>query len=353
MPIRTTTIGSYPKPDYVRIPNWFEVRRSVAPGKWNPTEAYDRFLAEGGGEDGPLLDRGTQEAVLEQVSCGIDIPTDGEVRREHYIYHQCRRFPGFDFASLTAKAMRGGSWRAAVPTINGRVSPGRPGMPDDWRVAQAVTDRPVKMTLPGPMTIIDSTADAHYHDDRRLAGDLADALNAEIRALAEAGCRWIQVDEPVFARQLDRALDFGVEMLERCFHGVPASTRRAVHICCGYPAALDLEDFPKADRRTYFDLADALEATALDAVSIEDAHRRNDLSLVDRFATKTLILGVVEIARTRIETVEEIRARLAEVLDHIDADRLIAAPDCGLVMLDRRIATAKLRNLSAAAHSLP
>lgn len=353
MPIRTTTIGSYPKPDYVRIPNWFEVRRSLAPGRWNPTEAYERFLAEGGDGEGPLLDRGTQEVVREQVDCGIDIPTDGEVRREHYIYHQCRRFPGFDFVNLTAKAMRGGSWQAAVPTVVGPVAAGRPRMPDDWRIAQAATDRPVKMTLPGPLTIIDSTADAHYYDDRRLAADLADALNVEIRALAEAGCRWIQVDEPVFARQLDRALDFGVEMLERCFHGVPHGAQRAVHICCGYPAGLDLVDFPKADRRTYFDLADALEATAIDAVSIEDAHRRNDLSLIERFSSKTLILGVVEIARTRVEPVEEIRARLEAVLAHIEPERLIAAPDCGLVMLDRAIVAAKLRNLAAAAHSLP
>ena len=353
MPILTTTIGSYPKPDYVRMPNWFDIRRRLEPGRWNPTEAYDRAVAARQADDDAQLDRATQEVVREQVAAGIDIPTDGEVRREHYIYHQCRRFPGFDFARLTSRAMRGGSWLAAVPTVTGPVRAGAPGMPADWRVAQAATDRPVKMTLPGPLTILDSTADAHYHDDRRLAADLAQALNVEIRALAEAGCRWIQVDEPVFARQLDRALDFGVEMLDRCFHGVPATARRAVHICCGYPAALDLEDFPKADRRTYFDLADALEATAVDAVSIEDAHRRNDLDLIERFRTKTLILGVVEIARTRVETVDEIRERIAAVLRHIDQDRLIAAPDCGLIMLDRATATAKLRNLAAAARSFP
>ncbi|MCC7271463.1 MAG: cobalamin-independent methionine synthase II family protein [Alphaproteobacteria bacterium] len=352
MAIATTTIGSYPKPDYVRVPNWFEIRRRLAPGRWNPTEAYERFLATRDAADDALLDRGTAEVVREQVAAGIDIPTDGEVRREHYIYHQCRRFAGFDFAGLTQKAMRGGSWNAAVPTVVGPVRAGPPQMVRDWRVAQAATDRPVKMTLPGPLTIIDSTADAHYGDQRRLAADLADALNVEIRALADAGCRWIQVDEPVFARQLDRALAFGVDMLARCFDGVPTGTRRAVHICCGYPAALDLEDFPKADRATYFALADALERTAVDAVSIEDAHRRNELSLIERFATKTLILGVVEIARTRIESVEEIRARLAAVLEHIDAERLIAAPDCGLIMLDRATVGAKLRNLATAAHGI-
>ncbi|MGE0716026.1 MAG: 5-methyltetrahydropteroyltriglutamate--homocysteine methyltransferase [Alphaproteobacteria bacterium] len=350
MPIATTTIGSYPKPDYVRVPNWFEIRRTLAPGRWNPTEAYQRFLATKDGGDEDLIDRGTIDVVREQVDCGIDIPTDGEVRREHYIYHQCRRFTGFDFVNLTSKAMRGGSWQAAVPAIVGPVAAGAPGIVADWQVAQSATDRPVKMTLPGPMTIIDSTADAHYGDERRLAADLADALAVEIRALADAGCRWIQVDEPVFARQPERALAWGVEMLDRCFSGVARSARRAVHICCGYPAALDLEDFPKADRSTYFSLADALEATSIDAISIEDAHRRNDLSLIERFPTKTLILGVIEIARTRVETVEEIRDRLTSVLEHIDSDRLIAAPDCGLIMLDRATVIAKLRNLAAAAH---
>jgi 5-methyltetrahydropteroyltriglutamate--homocysteine methyltransferase len=352
MPLLTTTIGSYPKPIGVRVPSWFEVRRHHAAGEWHPTKAYDDYLAAAGGSEEAALDRGTLEVVREQAAAGIDVPTDGEVRREHYIYYQCRHFAGFDFASLTRKSMRQGSWIAEVPTVRGPIRAGWPILPRDWRVAQAATDQPVKITLPGPMTIIDSTADAYYGDERLIAAALADALNLEIRALAEAGCRWVQIDEPVFAREPERALAFGVEMLERCFHGVPASLKRAVHICCGYPSSLDMTDYPKADPDAYFRLAPALEAAAIDAVSIEDAHRPNDLALLEHFRTKIVMLGVVGIARTRIETVEEIGARLRAALGHIDTHRLMAAPDCGLIMLDRPRIIAKLGNLSKAAHAL-
>jgi 5-methyltetrahydropteroyltriglutamate--homocysteine methyltransferase len=352
MPLLTTTIGSYPKPAGVHVPNWFDVRRRHAPDEWHPTQAYDAYLAAVRGSQEEALDRGTAVVVREQVANGVDIPTDGEIRREHYIYYQCRNFTGFDFAGLTRKSMRQGSWSAEVPTVRGLIRSERPILQRDWSVAQASTDRPVKMTLPGPMTVIDSTADTYYGDEHRLAADLSDALNAEIRALAEAGCRWVQIDEPVFAREPQRALDFGVEMLDRCFHNVPATTKRAVHICCGYPSSLDIVDYPKAEPGTYFRLAPALEAAAIDAVSIEDAHRHNDLALLEHFPTKTVMLGVVGIARTRIETVEEISTRLRAALEHIDAHRLMAAPDCGLIMLDRPRVIAKLGNLSKAAHAL-
>lgn len=352
MAILTTTIGSYPKPAYVRVPNWFEARRASNLQTWNPTEAYERFLKEGSPSDAALLDQATQEIVLEQVDAGIDIPTDGEIRREHYIYYQCRNFSGFDFAHLTKKAMRGGSWVADVPTIAGPIRSRAPILVRDWQIAQNATGRPVKITLPGPLTIIDSTANTYYEDEGRLVRDLADALNVEIRALAEAGCRWIQIDEPVFARLPDRALSLGVDALARCFHGLGTATRRAVHICCGYPSDLDLVDYPKADRRSYAILADALESAPIDAVSIEDAHRHNDLALLERFRRKTIIFGLVNIASTRIEPVEQIRDRLLQACRHIDRDRLIAAPDCGLIMLSRTLAAAKLHNLAAAARSI-
>jgi 5-methyltetrahydropteroyltriglutamate--homocysteine methyltransferase len=286
------------------------------------------------------------------VAAGIDVPTDGEIRREHYIYYQCRNFAGFDFQRLTRKAMRRGSWTAEVPTVTGKVSAKNPVLVRDWRVAQSVTDRPVKITLPGPLTIIDSTADAAYADEQRLAADLADALNAEIRALSEAGCRWIQVDEPVFAREPEKALTFGIDMLSRCFHGAVPTARRAVHICCGYPSGLDLEFYPKADAGSYFRLADAVDQASIDAVSLEDAHCNNDLRLLEKFRSKIVMLGVIDIARTRIEPVDEIRARLQHALMHIDPERLMPAPDCGLIMLDRSIVLQKLSNLAAAAQSV-
>lgn len=160
------------------------------------------------------------------------------------------------------------------------------------------------------------------------------------------------MDEPVFARHPERALAFGFDLLSRCFHGVTSATNRAVHICCGYPSALDLPAYPKADSHSYFQLAEALDAADVDAVSLEDAHCHNDLTLLERFKAKTIILGVVDIARTAIEPVEEICSRLHAALGHIDKARLMPAPDCGLIMLKRSTVLAKLRNLAAAARSL-
>ncbi|MBA2476419.1 MAG: hypothetical protein H0V40_10750 [Actinobacteria bacterium] len=178
------------------------------------------------------------------------------------------------------------------------------------------------------------------------------ALNTEIRALAAAGCRWIQIDEPVFARQPGKASDYGIELLARCFQGVPGEVTRVVHICCGYPSGLDLDEYPKADAESYFLLADALDAAPVDMVSIEDAHRHNDLRLLERFSRTAVVLGVVDIARTRVEAVEEIEARLSAAREHIDTHRLLAGPDCGLTMLGRELAVAKLTNLLAAARAV-
>jgi len=352
MPLLTTTIGAYPKPDYVPIPDWFKI--AAGPDTSQPTRDYATALSRLGDEAEALFARATQEVIDDQIGAGIDIPTDGEVRRENYIHYHCRHLDGIDFENLTRRALRAGAYDADLPTITGAVRAREPFLTHDWKVAQAFTDRPVKMTLPGPMTIADTTADLFYNDPRELGADLATALNREVRALAEAGCRWIQVDEPVFARKPAEALAYGIDHLDRCFHGVPAGTgvHRVMHMCCGYPDRLDRDDYPKADPSAYRQLADAVNQALLDVVSIEDAHRYNDLSLLDRFSRKTVILGVVAIAKSRVEPVEEIRARLEAALAHIDAERLIAAPDCGLGLLGRDLAKAKLANLCEAAHSL-
>jgi len=347
MGLLTTTIGSYPKPDYVPIADWFRspeaMRMQEVAG--NPGSSLDVRKIE------DLLVRGTKEVVLDQVNAGIDVPTDGEVRRENYIYYHCRHLAGIDFGDYTKKVIRSGAGEAKVPTIHDKIKPRSLFLSNDWRIAQSFTKKPVKMTLPGPLTIADTLADAYYHDERRLCADIAEALHTEIRALAAAGCSWIQIDEPLFAREPEKALAFGVENIERCFQGLPASVTKILHICCGYPTKLDEEGYPKADPSSYFVLADALEASSIDAVSIEDAHRHNDLSLLERFVKTKIILGVVAVAKSRVEQTEEIQARLNAALAHIDASRLIAAPDCGLGMLSRSTALAKLENLSKAAHS--
>jgi 5-methyltetrahydropteroyltriglutamate--homocysteine methyltransferase len=346
MAILTTTIGAYPKPVYVPVPDWFQEEDTV---KINSVEAYNRFMQNRPENVEILLDQATREVVKEQVRLGINYPTDGEIRRENYIHYHCRQLEGINFERLTEKVMRSGAWVNAVPTITGRIRTKDPFLPRDWQIAQSVTDCPVTATIPGPLTISDSVVDAYYGDDKRLCRDLADALNAEILALAEAGCLRIQVDEPLFARKPDKALAYGVEYLERCFHKVPRQVTRITHICCGYPSRVDDEDYFKASPEEYFRLAGPLDEAEIDAVSIEDAHRQNDLTLLERFRQTTVILGVIAIARTRVEAVDEIESRLQQALEHIEATRLMAAPDCGLGMLDHATVVVKLDHLVQAA----
>jgi 5-methyltetrahydropteroyltriglutamate--homocysteine methyltransferase len=345
----TTTIGAYPKPADVPIRDWFH--KEGGPDTPEPTAGYAETVRQYGAQLEAILDRATTLVVREQVDLGIDIPTDGEIRRENFIHYHCRHLRGIDFDALSERQIRGHA--ALLPTITGPIEAGPVFLVRDWEVAQSATRRPVKITMPGPLTIADHVADEYYGDDARARGAaLADALNVEIRRLAEAGCPAIQIDEPAFARWVEEALAFGAEHLERCFHRVPPSAERVVHICCGYPETLDAGDYPKAPNAAYFELAGVLDEIAIDVVSIEDAHRPNDLALLERFPRKKMILGVIDIVRTRIEEVEEVRDRLRAAQGHIDAHRLLAAPDCGLGLLGRDLAREKLKVLTKAAHSL-
>ena len=343
MPVRTTCLGAFPKPDWVPIRDWFQVDLGDADyaekviGKWSDDGKHDDDFR-----------RATERAVQIQLDCGIDIPTDGEQRRENYVHYQCRYFSGFDFVNLERRVLRNGAYDCVLPAIRSDVTPGKPVLVRDYEEAQAASPVPVKMTLPGPLTIIDSTADCHYRDDRRLAEDLAIALNHEVLALAEAGCLHIQVDEPVFARKPEAALDFGVDALDSCFTGVGPSVNRTTHMCCGYPDRIDNPDYPKADNRVYYDLLSALDGR-VDAISIEDSHCNNDLSLFEHFRKSVAIVGMFGIARSRVESADEIQRRLEQILAILPSERVIAAPDCGLGHLTSDLATRKLRNMVEAA----
>ncbi len=359
MPLTTTTIGAYPKPECTPVHDWFlahkdeRERRSSSGllGNWNPGE-YEAELDRAGGRAEELFLQATRQIIEDQVDAGVDVPTDGEVRRENYIFYQCRRLHGISFEEVTHKSVRQGAFEADLPTIIGPITFKQPRLDADWKAAQQFTSKPVKITLPGPLTIADSVANAYYDDPRTLGAHLGEALNREVKALAEAGCRYIQVDEPVFARKPDEALAYGFDNLERTFHGVPADVTRVVHMCCGYPNALDAEAYMKADSGCYLTIADAIDQSSIDEVSLEDAHRHNDLSLLERFARTKVILGVIAIAKSRVETFDEVRARLLAALEHIDPERLIAAPDCGLGFMTREMAVAKLEVLSQAARSV-
>jgi 5-methyltetrahydropteroyltriglutamate--homocysteine methyltransferase len=346
MSITTTCIGAYPKPDYIEIGNFAETGEADD----GVTRAFTYTQDSAGQVPEELLVRATAEAIRDQLDCGIDIPTDGEQRRENYIHYHCRHLEGIDFAHLTSKVHRNGAAVAELPTIDGRVrARGDHFLDRDFNIAQGVSDKPVKITVPGPLSIIDTTANRYYNSERELAFDLAAALNFEIRALAAAGCKYIQVDEPLFVRKVDAALDYGIECLDRCFDGLADDVTRVMHMCCGYPGHLDDETYLKADPDCYLQLARAVDASSVQQVSIEDAHCLSNLELLECFENTAVILGVVTIASSRIESSEYIERRLCQALRHIDAERLLAAPDCGLMMLGRELAMAKLKNMCEAA----
>ena len=357
--LRTTAIGAYPKPTCTPINDWFpdaddEDAKKKDRGllqRWSITDYEDSLDAAGANAE-KQFEQATREIIEDQVGAGVDVPTDGEVRRENYIYYQCRRIDGIDFNTVTHKSVRSGAFVADLPTITAPVSLSTTRLHQDYKLAQSFTKNPVKITIPGPMTITDSVADGFYHDDQKLGADLAAAVNVEILALAEAGCTNIQVDEPVFARKPEKALAYGIDNLERCFHGLPESVTRLVHMCCGYPNALDAEGYLKAEQNAYLQIADAMDASSVNAVSLEDAHRHNDLKLLEHYKNTTILFGVVDVAKSRVETVEEVRERLMQALEHIDKARLIAAPDCGLGLLGRDLAVAKLKVMCEAAHSI-
>lgn len=360
MPLKTTVIGSFPKPKYDVLPDWFQISaEDHSPCSFEQiTREYNKLWTQKNGcahQLEQLLRQATKEVLSLQHDCGIDLITDGEVRRENYVYYFCRHLKGFDFENLSEKSARLGAWKALVPTIVADVEPldTEPWVYKEWLLSQKFSEKPVKITLPGPLTIINSVANRHYSDKVKLAKTLAHALNREVRALADAGCKHIQIDEPVLVRMPEKALAYGIDNLADCFEGVPEGVEKWVHLCCGYPLYLDQEGYPKADNEAYFKLADKLDNAGFDVISLEDAHRRNDLSLFQHFKKTKIALGVVKIACSHVESVDQIKTRLQEILSVLPAEQLIVAPDCGLAFLPTDLAVKKLRNMVQAAQSLP
>ena len=349
-PLETTTIGAFPKPKYVPIRDWFDLSRET--GGMNTAETtrmYSRDIKNQNAHEDLFL-KATKEILDIQLRSGISIPTDGEVRRENYIHYHCRHLGGFDFETLEHRLVRDGAYETDVPAIRNKIShSGKSYSVHDYVASQKLSSKPVKFTLPGPLTIMDTTADCFYNDRPKLNAVLAETVNKEILSLVEAGCKYIQVDEPLFARSVKDALGFGMEGLERCFHNVPDSVTRIVHMCCGYPDHLDDDDYKKADPTSYHQLSEAIDEAAFDQISIEDKHCCNDLTLLEKFQNKTVIFGAVAIASSRLETVDEVRERLQAAMNHIDRDRLVVAPDCGLGLLSPKLAEDKLRVMCQAA----
>ena len=338
----TTVIGAYPKPSFLQLPDWFNAEGGTDTLK--PTVEYNNAIKKMGEDSESIFLKAAAEVINDQIECGIDIVTDGEVRRENYIHYHCRHITGVDFNTLTEKIARTGNYKCWLPTIVAKVEAQDSFLVHDWKVSQKLSSKPVKITIPGPMTIADTIANTYYKSNDKMGFDLAEVINVEIKRLQKAGCKYIQVDEPLFARKPQQAIDFGIDNLAKCFEGLEnTEIEKITHICCGYPDKLDVINYPKAPLDSYKKIAKALDASLIDTVSIEDAHRYNDLELLRNFTKTKVIFGLIKIASSQIETKEEIENRVLDALNYIDKQQLIAAPDCGLGHLPRQLAIEKLK----------
>lgn len=332
--LHTTIVGSLPKPAWLAEPATL----------FAPWRLKGELLAEG-------QDDAVTLALADQVAAGIDIVTDGEQRRRHYIWGFLAGLTGIDTEHLGSKLARGGRYaqQTAVARIVGDVTRPAPVLVDAVRFARAATERRLKVTLPGPMTIVDSLLDEHYHtDEQTLAMRFAAILNEEARALAEAGADTVQFDEPCFNIYLDKVQNWGIEALERCIDGV--AVRRAVHICYGYgvPGVLAWKT-QNRDWGHYGVTLPLLARSGIDQVSVECAASGVDASILTTLEGKDVLVGVIDVGTEEVESPELVAERIRRVLPYVPPDRLFPCTDCGLVPRSRRAAQGKLRALVAGA----
>jgi 5-methyltetrahydropteroyltriglutamate--homocysteine methyltransferase len=293
MPLKTTVVGSWPKPDCLNIPDWFSEQGNFSSeelsGLTGMGGGYDPRSANTAREDENMEDnikQAVKEVIDEQVALGIDVVTDGEMERNAYYIHVMNNIKGIDMDNLEKKVMRSGAYSTLVPAVREQLSlRDGPVCWREWKRAKDLTEGNVilKFTIPGPMTIFDGIVNMHYKDIDELHKDLVKCLNEEILALAGHGCKYIQIDEPVMMRYPDAALKYGLDNLARCFQGLPEDVTKVIHLCCGYPDKLDTDEYPKAPKTNYNLLAPKIDSLGFDEVSIEDAEARNDLSLLSLF----------------------------------------------------------------------
>jgi len=346
--VLTALVGSYPKPRYVYPRSGRSLLDSFG-------FALDRRREEiGQAEFSRLLDRAALEAIRDQDRAGIDIVTDGEERRGHYVLHIVNRLRGVDAQNLKPISMRAGTSRQNAPRVIGKLAYRERLLLDEFRFTQRHAKGIAKIGLPGPSTVADCVADEYYADRKRLAFDYADAIRNEVAALIEAGCTVIQFDDPVLLRYPEAAKAWGLEALERCFAGLEGRASMVVHICRGYPnKPLERKGVAyKADKDYYGDVLAWLSESRLDVVSIEGAASNLDASVLSAIGSKIVMLGVLDVGENEVESVAHLAIRAKEALGFVAREQLILAPDCGMLELTRASARQKLANLALAARAV-
>jgi 5-methyltetrahydropteroyltriglutamate--homocysteine methyltransferase len=328
----TTIAGSLPKPSWLAEPNRL----------WAPWRLFGEDLAAAK-DDATLL------AIKMQEDAGIDIVGDGEQARQHFVHGFLEAVDGIDFDKRVEMGIRNDRYKAMCPTVVGELALRGRVHAREARLARAHTERKLKFTLPGPMTIVDTIADAHYGDRVKMAFAFAGLLNEEARGLAADGVDVIQFDEPAFNVYMDAAAGWAIEALHRAIDGI--SCKSAVHICYGYgiPANIAWKAGLGAQWRQYEQFFPALARSRIDQVSIECIHSRVPLSLLALLEGKDVLIGVIDVATDTIETPDEIARVIGEVLKHVPKERIVACTNCGMAPMRREIAASKLLALGEGA----
>ena len=327
MILQTTVVGSYPQPNWLidRARLGSKVPRVRAPEIWR----VEPSLLEEAQDDATLI------AICDMERAGIDIITDGEMRRESYSDRFATALEGVDIVNPGTTINRTGA-RSVVPRIAGPIGRKRPVEVRDVEYLRKNTTKKIKITLPGPFTMTQQAQDDYYKDEEALAMAYAAAVNEEVRDLMAAGADVIQLDEPWLQARPDRAARYGVKAINRALQGIGGTT--VVHLCFGYAAAV--KDKPSG----YSFLAQLAESNA-SQISIEAAQPRLDLSVLKALSAKSVMLGVIDLGTESVESAEQVAGRIREGLKHVAADRLVVAPDCGMKYLTREVAFSKLKSL--------
>ena len=328
----TTVVGSYPQPD------WLVDHALLSKGVPRVRQREIWRVAE------PWLEQAQDDATIvairEMERAGIDIVTDGEIRRESYSNRFATALEGVDVETPGVIRNRLGQ-ETVVPRVVGRVRRTRPVELRDMQFLRRHTDRPAKITLPGPFTMAQQAKNEFYRDVEELAMDLAVAVNKETRDLEAAGADLIQLDEPWLRNDPEGAKRYAVPAINRALEGLTVPT--ALHLCFGYAAVV------RHQKPTGYSFLPQLAATTAQQISIEAAQPRLDLGVLADLAGKTIILGVIDLADPAVETLDQVTARIRAGLARVTPDRLVLAPDCGMKYLPRETAYGKLRAMAQAA----
>src|SRR5690348_3285106 len=328
----STIAGSLPKPAWLAEPN----------------KLWPQWRLQGDELAAAKLDA-TLLAIKLQEDAGIDIVCDGEMSRQHFVHGFLEFVDGIDFSHKVEMGIRGDRYKAMVPVVRGELKlKGRVHQPEA-RHARAHTKRKLKITMPGPMTIIDTIADRHYGDRVKMAFAFADLLNQEARALEADGVDVIQFDEPAFNVYMKEVTTWGVEALHRATAGLKCAT--AVHICYGYgiKANIDWKATLGGEWRQYEQIFPALAASKLTEVSVECINSRVPIELLSLLKGKDVQIGVIDVANDAVETPEQVAATIESAIKHVPKERIIAGTNCGMAPMRRDIAAAKLDALGRGA----